>query len=146
MVTTFLFSLCNEDTLAELLNDVDTEDLISLEELGGCKQKLQDFALEKLREVQCCVRVYVMKISQFLEWIFEMQDENFIARAAASLKDEIWFRSESNLHLDTLRFNHFLQIRKTYLSLHLSIGRNDDYRYLVEEFGKTITKKSNIQV
>ena len=87
VVTQFLYGLCNRHTLDVLLDCVEIEALNI-----HCKEILITFAIEELKK-PCNAKIdphkpntYFGSIQPVLDWVREMEDNDFTEQAAASLK------------------------------------------------------------
>ena len=149
VVMRFLFGLCNKQTMDELLDCVDIEELNSHTDREESEVMMKKFAIDRLL---CCRAVakddrYFAFILPILSWVREMNEVEFTKQAAACLKDEVEIIGEI-LPSDVTNFNHVLRGRSTELALSLILPRfigscsQDFYK----ELSTKIVENPNIQV
>ena len=149
VVTKFLFGLCNEAKLEDLLNLLEeTEGLNSEEERKKCKEVLKSLAIEKLKKLQDDhTENYFTSVLPILGWVYEMKDENFTQHASRYLRDKIKIGSQV-LPSDIPCFIHILQSRETLLSLEIEkpsfIGKS--FQYFIDILFTTLRRNENVQV
>ena len=153
MVARFLFGLCNKQTLDELLDCVEDEELNTEADRDECEEMLQKLVIEKLqrhRDAAIDPRKedpYYRSIVPVMGWLYEMDNDNFTKEAAGWLSDEIEFEGEI-LPGDIVSVNHILRRRDTGLDLKVDepnfVGgcRN----YFFKELNETLTKNPDIHV
>ena len=152
MVARFLFGLCNKQTLDELLDYVEDEELNTEADRDECEEILKKFVIEKLQRhrdaaIDSDEDPYYRSIVPVMGWLREMGNINFAKQAAGWLRDEIEVRDEI-LPGDIPNVNHILRCRDTGLALIVDdtnfVGgcRN----YFFKELHETLDKNPNIQV
>ena len=163
VVTKFLFGLCNDSTLDELLDYVEIEDLNHERDRKKCKELLKQMAIKRLDCDTTNVRYtrsgYIYTILPVLGWIREMGDDDLTEDAAASLKDDIsigqrFMREiyvgpdQTILPSDIASINYVFRSRATNLMLELSAlnvaGNCSSYFY--KELHTTLDQNPNIRV
>jgi len=144
IVSRFLFGLCNEQNMYDLLDHVENLDLNSENDREECEEMLKQFAIEKLRNAQ---EPYFETILPILGWVREFGDEELTKQAASCLKDEISIDT-NQIPSDIPSVNHVLRARETHLALIVLepyiVGNY--LQYFIKELHKTLTLKPNIQV
>ena len=148
VVTRFLFGLCNKQTMDELLNCVDIEELNSRTDREECEGMLKEFAIGILQSYRDAERNFA-SILPVLSWVREMGDLEFTMQAAACLRDEVeidW--NVEILPSDVINLNHVLRARCTELALTLDLRRfiESCSQYFYNELSATMVEKPNIQV
>ena len=148
MVSRFLFGLCNQQTLDELLDCVEDEELNADADRNECEEILMKFVIEKLERHRDAANnaTYYRSIVPVMGWLYEMNNDNFTKQAAGWLRDEIEIRDEI-LPGDIVSVNHILRCRDTGLALMLYSVRfvGDCSNYFFKELHKTLDQNSNIQ-
>ena len=154
VVTRFLFGLCNKQTMDELLDCVNIEELNSHTDREECEVMLKEFAIERLQSYRDAERdpddddPYFASILSILGWVREMDDVEFTQQAAACLRDEIEIDGNDILPIDIANLNHVLRGRCTKLALTLNepnfIGSCSQYFY--NELSTTMVENPNFQV
>ena len=153
MVARFLFGLCNKQTLDELLDYVEDEELNTQADRDECEEILKKFVIEKLqRHRDAAIEKlgedpYYRSIVPVMGWLYEMDNDNFTKEAACWLRDEIKINGEI-LPGDIVSVDHILRRRDTGLALKVSnpkfIGGCSNYFF--KELDETLTKNPDIQV
>ena len=147
----FLFGLCNNETMEELLIFVDLEGLNADPERNEIKQILQQFAITCLQQARFDSDYYIDNDNDhllFFSWVREMRDESFTELAAASLKSEIIINRKLFLPNDVPAFNYVLKARKTklYLKLQRPYLNCSCSLYFFTELHKTFNQNHNLKV
>ena len=152
MVARFLFGLCNKQTLDELLDCVEDEELNTEADRDECEEILKKFVIEKLkRHRDAAIKElddpYYRSIVPVMSWLCEMDNINFTKQAAGWLRDETEVNGEI-LPGDIPNVNHILRCRDTGLALKVC---NPNFvggcrTYFFKELHETLDKNSNIQV
>ena len=153
MVARFLFGLCNKQTLDELLDYVEDDELNTEADRDECEEMLQKFVIEKLQRHRDAAidphddDLYYRSIVPVMGWLREMGNINFTKQAAGWLRDEIEVRGEI-LPGDIPNVNHILRCRDTGLAFIVDnpnfVGGCSNYFY--KELHETLDKNPNIQV
>ena len=152
MVARFLFGLCNKQTLDELLDCVEDEELNTEANRDECEEILKKFVIEKLQRhrdaaIDPNADPYYRSIVPVMGWLYEMDNDNFTKEAACWLRDEIKINGEI-FPGDIVSVNHFLRRRDTGLALKVSnpkfVGGCSNYFF--KELDETLTKNPDIQV
>ena len=152
MVARFLFGLCNKQTLDELLDCVEDEELNTQADRDESEKTLKKLVIEKLQRhrdaaIDLYEDPYYRSIVPVMGWLYEMDNDNFTKEAACWLRDEIEFEGEI-LPGDIVSVNHILQRRDTGLALKVSnpnfVGGCSNYFF--KELDETLTKNPDIQV
>ena len=151
VATRFLFGLCNKQTMDDLLDCVDIEELNTEVDRNECEEMLKQYAIEKLvklRDEDTDEMEYFASILPILGWVREMGDDYFSQHAASCLKDEISIVQEEIFPSDVPSLNHILRARHDRLLLTIEgpnfVGNCSKYFY--KELRSTLNKKPNIQV
>ena len=156
MVARFLFGLCNKQTLDELLDYVEDEELNTEADWDECEEILKKFVIEKLKR-HCDgvaeINPYTLKdpyyrsIVPVMGWLYEMDNDNFTEEAAGWLRDEIQINGEI-LPGDIVSVNHILRRRDTGLALKVYdpnfVGGCSNYFF--KELDETLAENPNFQV
>ena len=156
MVTRFLFGLCNKQTLDELLDCVEDEELNTEADRDECEEILKKFVIEKLKRHRDAAFTpstpfaqdpYYRSIVPVMGWLYEMDDHNFTKQAACWLRDEIEMIGEI-LPGDINRVNHVLRCRDSGLTLKVEypyfVGGCSNY--FLKELHETLVKNPNLLV
>ena len=153
MVARFLFGLCNKQTLDELLDYVEDEELNTEADRDECEEILKKFVIEKLQRHRDAAidplkeDPYYRSIVPVMGWLYEMDNDHFTKEAAGWLRDEIEFKGEI-IPGDIVSVNHILQRRDTGLALKMFrpnfVGGCSNYFF--KELDETLAKNPNIQV
>ena len=156
MVARFLFGLCNKQTLDELLDCIEDEELNTVADRDECEEMLKTFIIEKLRRHRDAAfspsevfenDPYYRSIMPVMGWLHEMGNINFTKQAASWLRNAIEIKDEI-LPGDIPNVNHILRHRDTDLALKvqnlLFVGGCSNYFY--KELHETLDKNPNIQV
>ena len=153
MVARFLFGLCNKQTLDELLDYVEDEELNTQADRDKCEEILKKLVIEKLqRHHDAAIEKlgeypYYRSIVPVMGWLYEMDNDNLTKEAACWLRDEIEFNGEI-LPGDIVSVNHILQRRDTGLVLKVGnpkfVGGCSNYFF--KELDETLTKNPDIHV
>ena len=153
MVARFLFGLCNKQTLDELLDYVEDEELNTQANRDESEKTLKKLVIEKLqRHRDAAIEKlgedpYYRSIVPMMGWLYEMDNDNFTKEAACWLRDEIEFEGEI-LPGDIVIVNHILQRRDTGLALKVGnpnfVGGCSNYFF--KELDETLTKNPYIHV
>ena len=148
VVTKFLFGLCNQAKLDDLLGLVNVKGLNSKEDREECKKALKEIAirtLEKLRDGN--VVHYVTSVLPVLGWVYEMKDDDLTRQASKRLKDKIGIFNRF-LPSDIPSFNYVLRSRETELTLEVVcpeyVGKS--FQNFMHAISTTLSRKENIQV
>ena len=158
VVTRFLFGLCNDDTLDELLDLVNAEEVDTEVSRKEFKALLKQMVIKKVQalpdtEMKSCKspvgNSYGNSILPTLARIFEMGDIRFAKQIAGCLKCEIIFDGEI-LPSDILNINRILRLRNSSSGLVLKVMNpifvgNCHYSFY-KELHTTLNQKPNIQV
>ena len=156
MVTRFLFGLCNKQTLDELLDYVEDDELNTEADRDECEEMLRKFVIEKLKRHRDAAfkpsdswdkDPYYRSIVPVMGWLYEMGNINFTKQAAGWLRDAIEINGEI-LPGDVVRVNHILRCRDTGLALEVVRPQfvGDCSNYFFKELDETLDKHPNIQV
>ena len=144
VVSRFLFGLCNDRTLEELLDHAEITELNSESDREEGKELLKQLAIEKLQNVQ---EPYFESILLVLGWVREIGDKELTKQAAAYLKDEVSIDT-NQIPSDIPSLNHVLRARETHLALIVLepyiVGNY--LNYFFKELHKTLNLRPNIQV
>ena len=152
MVARFLFGLCNKQTLNELLDCVEDEEVNTDADRNECEEILKKFVNEKLQRHRDAAS-YPDEDSDYrsivpvMGWLYEMGNIKFTKQAAGWLKDCIEIKGDI-LPGDIVSVNHILRCRDTGLALKVVnpkfVGGCSNYFY--KELHETLDKHPNIQV
>ena len=156
MVARFLFGLCNQQTLDELLDCVEDEEVNTEADRDECEEILKKLVIEKLQRHRDAAfkpsnavgkDPYYRSIVLVMGWLREMGNVNFTKQAAGWLRDEIEINGEI-LPGDIPNVNHILQCRDTGLALELVLPHfvGGCSNYFFKELHETLNKSPNIQV
>ena len=148
MVARFLFGLCNRQTLDELLDYVEEEELNTEANRDECEEILKKFVIEKLkRHHNVAGDPYYRSIVPVMGWLREMGNINFTKQAAGWLRNEIEIKGEI-LPGSIPNVNHILRCRDTNLALtvHYPNFVGGCRKYFFKELDETLDKNFNIQV
>ena len=152
MVARFLFGMCNKQTLDELLDCVEDEELNTQADRDECEEILKKFIIEKLQRHRNAASKefndpYYRSIVPVMGWLYEMDNDNFTKEAAGWLRDEIEVRGEI-LPDDIVSVNHILRCRDTGLALKVVLPQfvGGCLNYFFKELHETLDKNLNIQV
>ena len=148
VVTKFLFGLCNETKLYDLLDLMDGKGLNTKKDREECKEVLKKMAIEKLEKIRDeGAEDYLTSILPVVGWVYEMKEPAFTADASTYLKDKIVISGQV-LPSDIPSFNHVLQARKTELTLEIKnpsfIGKS--FQYFIDILYSTLSQNKQIQV
>ena len=156
MVARFLFGLCNKQTLDELLDYVEDDEINTEADWDECEEMLRNFVIEKLQRHRDAAfkpsepwdkDPYYRSIVPVMGWLYEMGNINFTKQAAGWLRDAIEINGEIHPG-DVVRVNHILRCRDTGLALKVDnpyfVGGCSNYFY--KELHKTLDKNLCIQV
>ena len=152
MVARFVFGLCNKQTLDELLDCVEDEEVNTKADRDKCEEILKKFVIEKLKHhrdaaIERSDNPYYQTIVPIMGWLHEMGNDNFTKQAAGWLRDEIEINGEI-LPGDIPSVNHILRRRDTDLALKMYkptfVGGCSNYFF--KELHKTLDKNPNIHV
>ena len=153
MVARFLFGLCNQQTLDELLDCVEVTELNTRADRDECEKILKKLVIEKLKRHSNAASdtfwndFYYRSVLPVMGWLREMGDYNFTKQAAGWLKHEIEVDGEI-FPGDIPSVNHILQCRDTGLVLTV---RNPNFvggcsNYFFKELNETLDRNPNVQV
>ena len=156
MVARFLFGLCNKQTLDELLDCVEDEELYTEADREECEEILKKFVIEKLQRHRDPAfklswpqdrNPYYRSIVPVMGWLYEMDNDNFTKEAACWLRDEIEINGEIHPG-DIVSVNHILRCCDTGLALKVSNPKfvGGCRNYFFKELDETLTKNPDIQV
>ena len=149
MVARFLFGLCNKQTLDELLDCVEDEELNTEADRDKCEETLKKFVIEKLQGYHDAANdaSYYQSIVPVMGWLFEMGNINFTKQVAGLLRDDLVIRDEI-LPGDIIGVNHILRCRDTGLALKVLYPQfvGDCSNYFFHELHETLDKIPNIKV
>ena len=153
MVARFLFGLCNKQTLDELLDCVEDDELNTEADRDECEEILKKLVIEKLqRHRDAAIEKfeddsYYRSIVPVMGWLYEMGNINLTKQAAGWLRDAIEINGQI-LPGDVVRVNHILRCRDTGLALKLVVPQfvGDCSNYFYKELDETLDKHPNIQV
>jgi len=84
MVTRFLFGLCHKQTMHDLLDHIEIEELNSETDRQICEEMLKELAIDKLNKYKNSFK----NILPILGWVRETGDDYFTEKAAACLRDD----------------------------------------------------------
>ena len=153
MVARFLFGLCNKQTLDELLDCVEDEELNTKADRDECEEILKKLVIEKLQRhrdaaiKQFQTDPYYQSIVPVMGWLREMGNDNFTKQAAGWLRKEIVIRGEI-LPGDIPSVNYNLRYLETGMALKVLnpnfVGSCSNYFF--KELHKSLDKNPNIQV
>ena len=152
MVARFLFGLCNKQTLDELLDCVENEELNTEADRDECEEILKKFVIEKLQRhrdaaIEPFNDPYYRSIVPVMGWLYEMDNDNFTKEAACWLRDDIQISGEI-LPGNIVSVNNILRCRDTGLALKVSdpkfVGGCSNYFF--KELDETLVKNPNLQV
>ena len=156
MVARFLFGLCNKQTLDELLDYVEDDELNTEADRDECKEILKKFVIEKLQSHRDAAfkpsspsdkDPYYRSIVPVMGWLYEMGNINFTKQAAGWLRDAIEINGEI-LPGDVVRVSHILRCRDTGLALKVwyprFVGGCSNYSF--KELNETLAENPNVQV
>ena len=156
VVTRFLFGLCNKQTMDELLDCVDIEELNSHADREECEVMMKEFAIEKILSYRDAERdpdddddLYLASILPILGWVREMNDDEFTKQAAACLRDDITLDYHTEIiPSDVVNLNHVLRARYTELALRLNCSPfiRSIAQYFFHELSAMVVENPNIQV
>ena len=153
--TKFLFGLCNDQVLGNLLSCIDLEGCNSVMERQDCKDVLKKFVIQKFYEVKMMVNfqdpsydLYFYNILPKLKWLFEMQDDQFTKQAASSLKDKLEIIRAPIDPTDIASVNYVLRKREDKLTLIIQtpLFKGNWLQCFVKELHATLTQNTSIQV
>ena len=151
-VARFLFGLCNKQTLDELLDYVEDEELNTEADRNECEEILKKFVIEKLQRHRDAASdssydPYYETIVPVMGWLREMGDDTFTKQAAGCLRDGIEINGEI-LPGDIPSVNHILRRRDTSLVLTVYypnfVGGCSNHFF--RELDETLAKNPNVQV
>ena len=153
MVARFLFGLCNKQTLDEVLDCVEDEELNTEADRDECEKMLKKLVIEKLgrhRDAPSKPRdndSYYRSIVPVMGWLHEMGNINFTKQAAGCLRDDIEIKREI-LPGDIPTVNHILRCRDTGLALEVTKPKfvGSCRNYFFKELHDTLEQNPNIQV
>ena len=153
MVARFLFGLCNKQTLDELLDYVEDDELNTEADRDECEEILKKFVIEKLKRHRDAAidprkeDPYYRSIVPVMGWLYEMGNINLTKQAACWLRDAIEINGEI-LPGDVVRVNHILRRRDTGLSLKVYYPKfvGGCSNYFFKELDETLDKNLCIQV
>ena len=156
VVARFLFGLCNKQTLDELLDYVEDDELTTEADRDECEEILKKFVIEKLKRHRDAAfkpskpldkDPYYRSIVPVMGWLYEMGNINLTKQAAGWLRDAIKINGEI-LPGDVVRVNHILRCRDTGLALKVVRPQfvGDCSNYFFKELDETLDKHPNIQV
>ena len=156
MVARFLFGLCNKQTLDELLDYVEDEELNTEVDRDECEEILKKFVIKKLKRHRDAAfnpserfqkDPYFRSIVPVMDWLYEMDNINFTKQAAGWLRDDIEINGEV-FPGDILSVNHILWRRDAGLVLTVCypnfVGGCSNHFF--KELDKTLDKNPNVQV
>ena len=155
VVARFLFGLCNKQTMDELLDSVNVEELYSRTDREECEVMMKKFAIERLISYRDAERDpemrdrYFFSILPILGWVRETGNVEFTKQAAACLRDAVEINKDVEiLSSDVANLNHVLRARCTELALTLEDPRfiGNCSQYFFNELSTTLVENSNIQV
>ena len=152
VVTRFLFGLCKEYSLTELLGFIKIEDLNTdsdREEFKKMLKKLAKKKLEKHHDSKKLTTNYFSSILPVFCWLREMGDDEFTRQASDRLRDEIHISDgDTILPSDISCINYALRFREKCLSLKVKnpklIGNCSSYFF--NELHSTLLLNPSIQV
>ena len=148
MVARFLFGLCNKQTLDELLDCVEDEELNTEADRDECEEILKKFIIKKLgRRPVAENNRYYRSIVPVMGWLHEMGNINFTKQAAGWLRDDIEIKGEI-LPGDIPTVNHILRCRDTGLALEVTRPKfvGSCRNYFFKELHETLEQNPYIQV
>ena len=156
MVARFLFGLCNKQTLDELLDYVEDEELNTEADRDECEEILKKFVIEKLQRhrdaafkpsISLDKDPYYRSIVPVMGWLREMGNNNFTKQSAGWLRKEMVIDGEI-LPGDIASVNHILRRRDTGLALKVKypnfVGGCSNYFF--KELDETLAENPNVQV
>ena len=156
MVARFLFGLCNKQTLDELLDYVEDEELNTEADRDECEEILKKFIIKKLKHHRDASfnpserfqkDPYFRSIVPVMDWLYEMGNINFTKQATGWLKNCIEITGEI-LPGDIVSVNHILWHLDTNLFLKVKdptfVGGS--LSYFFKELDKMLSKNPNVQV
>ena len=159
VVTKFLFGLCNNHILDELLDYVEIEDLNSETDREECTELLKEMAKQKLDFETTNDRYnrgsYFNSILPLLGLIREMGSDDWTGDVAAILRDEICignsipiYRVHTILPSDIASISYVFRFRRNNLALEIDkpqFARNCS-SYFYKQLHATLDQNSNIRV
>ena len=156
MVARVLFGFCNKQTLGELLDCVEEQELNTKADRDECDEILKNFVIEKLKRHRDDAfnpfrrfqkDPYYRSIVPVMDWLHEMGDYNFTKQAAGWLRNEIVIHDEVAPG-DVPNVNHILRCRDAGLTLRVIdpnfVGGCSNY--LFKELHETLDKNPKVQV
>ena len=152
MVARFLFGLCNKQTLDELIDCVEDDELNTEADRHECEKILKKFVIEKLQRHRDAASdssydPYYKTIVPVMGWLREMGDDTFTKQVAGCLRDGIEINGEI-LPGDIPSVNHILRRRDTSLVLTVYnpnfVGGCSNHFF--KELDQTLDKNPNVQV
>ena len=155
MVARFLFGLCNKQTLDELLDCVEDEELNTETDREKCEEMLKKFVIEKFNchpndapnpFRKSDIDFYYQSLVPLMGWLHEMGNLSFTKQVACLLRNNIKINGEI-LPGDIPSINHILRCRNTGLSLILNFPKfvGDCSNYFFKELYETLDKNRYIQ-
>ena len=151
----FLFGLCNDQVLGNLLSCVDVEGCNSVIERKDCKNVLKNFVIQKLQNVDTMVNLqdpsddlYFFDVLPRMKWLFEMQDDQFTEQAANCFRDKLKIIRAPIDPSDIASVNYVLRKRKAKLTLIIQtpLFQGNWLECFVKELHATLTQNTSIQV
>ena len=146
VVTKFLFGLCNEARLEDLIELVNDTNALNFEkDRTESAEMLKAMALERLKNLE--EKNYLILLLPILGWVYEMQDEKFTREASNCLRNKIEITGQI-LPTDILCFNYVLQSRETELILMVNFPGfiGSSFRFFIDCLFNTINQNKKIQV
>ena len=156
MVARFLFGLCNKQTLNELLDYVEDDELNTKADRDESEEILKKFVIEKLKRhrdaafkpsISLDQDPYYRSIVPVMGWLYEMGNIDYTKKAAGWLRGDIEISREI-LPGDIVIVNHVLRRRDTGMALKVLhpnfVGGCSNYFF--NKLDETLNKNLNIQV
>ena len=156
MVAKFLFGLCNQQTLYELLDCVEDEELNTKADWDKYEEILKNFVIEKLKRhrdasfnpsVRFQKNPYFRSIVPVMDWLNEMGNISFTKQAAGWLRNCIEINGEI-FPCDIVSVNYIVRCCGIGLALEVFdpkfVGGCSSYFF--NELDETLDKNLNVQV
>ena len=149
VVMKFLFGLCNNNTLNQLLDCVDIDDLNTDADRKECQEMLKQIVMKTLQTNRDAENIdYLDSILPISGWLREMGDNDFTKQAADCLRNEIMFEKTQIICSDIPNIAHLLQARGSKLAIIVDdptfVGNCTQYFF--KELHGTMNQNVNIQV
>ena len=142
IVAAFLFGLCNENTLDNLLDCIEIEKgQNNAGHREACKVELQNFTTKVLHQQS-------KSIVSILKWIYENSEQNFVHNAAVCLKRCLRIKGHQILPSDIPIINYFLRTCDVELALKVISLRfvGNCYGDFFKELHSSVIQNQKIEV